>query len=338
MTYLVTGGGGFIGSHLVEALVDRGDDAVVLDDFSTGQRDNLARAAESALLDLVEGSMLDLPLVASLMERADVCIHLASAVGVKMIVQRPVETLLTNVRGNDAVISTAAEHGVRLIFISTSEVYGKNSADSLREDADRLLGSPFKSRWAYATAKAFGEALANSYWVDRAARMTVVRLFNTVGPRQSSAYGMVLPRFVQQALRGEDVTVFGDGTQSRCFIHVADTVAGILSLVEPTSSFGRAFNVGSDEQITISELAAKVIERVGSASQIRFVPYEDAYGAGFEELGRRRPDTGAIESLTGWRRMRSLEETLDDVIAFERARQAGDALAPSASPAASRTG
>ena len=326
MRYLVTGGAGFIGSHLVEALAARGDQVLVLDDLSTGERRNVEHLLPSGSVELVEGSIMDAALTDDCVQRVDACFHLASAVGVQLVVSRPLDTLLCNVRGTDNVISAAARHGRRLLYTSTSEVYGKNSAGSLSEDSDRILGSPFKARWGYAIAKAFGEALSHSYSRETGAEIVVARLFNTVGPRQKGAYGMVLPRFVQQALAGDDLTVYGNGTQSRCFIHVADTLHALLLLVESDEALGNVYNVGSSMEVPIIELAARVIERTGSGSRGQLVAYEDAYGEGFEELGRRKPDTTELERLTGWQPSRSLDETIDDVIAYTR----GDADAPSA--------
>jgi UDP-glucose 4-epimerase len=226
------------------------------------------------------------------------------------------------VRGADVVFGAAVRHGKRLLFTSTSEVYGKNSIGPLPEDADQVLGSAFKSRWAYAIAKGFGEALAHGYFRDREADIVVARLFNTVGSRQTGAYGMVLPRFVRQALAGEDLTVYGDGTQTRCFTHVADTVAALLLLLDHGQAAGRVFNVGSQSPLPVIELAARVIERTGSASRVQLVPYRQAYGEGFEELGNRKPDTRAIRELTGWTPERTIDDAIDDVIAEELSRVA----------------
>jgi UDP-glucose 4-epimerase len=291
---------------------------LVLDDLSTGRLENLEHILESDLVDFVEGSVLDEGLVNECMRSVDACLHLASAVGVQLVMNRPLDSLKRNVRGNDIVISAAAEQGRALLFTSTSEVYGKQRDAALSEDTDRVLGSPHKLRWSYATAKVFGEALAYSYVKEQGARMTVVRLFNTVGPRQTGAYGMVLPRFVRQALAGDDLTVYGNGTQSRCFAHVLDVVHGMVLLLDDERASGRAFNVGSSYEIPIIELAGTVIERTASQSKIRLVPYEDAYDEGFEELGRRKPDTGALQQLTGWTPTRTVEEAIDDVIAYEQ--------------------
>lgn len=344
MRYLITGGAGFIGSHLVDALTTRGDDVLVLDDLSTGRLENLDELAREpnrrsdrdggedpartgrfssnhsspGAVEFVQGSVTDEALVADCMTTVDLCMHLASAVGVQLVVKQPLESLLRNVRGCDVVMSAAARHGRRLLFTSTSEIYGKLNGESLPETSDRILGSPFQSRWSYSTAKAFGEILASSYHRQEGTETIVARLFNTVGPRQTGAYGMVLPRFVRQALAGDDLTVYGPGTQSRCFTHVLDTVHALVLLSDAERATGNVYNVGVPRAVSVIELAGKVIERTGSDSKISLVPYDDAYGPGFEELGRRIPDTSALERLTGWRPSRTIEETVDDVIAYER--------------------
>jgi UDP-glucose 4-epimerase len=318
MRYLITGGAGFIGSHLVDALTTRGDSVVVLDDLSTGRRENLEHVLDSGLVEFIEGSVVDQGLVDDCMRSVDRCVHLASAVGVQLVVSKPLETLQRNVRGNDVVISTAARYECPLLFASTSEVYGKHSDGALAEDSDRILGPTSKLRWSYATAKAFGEALAYSYAREWEVPMTVARLFNTVGPRQTGAYGMVLPRFVRQALARADLTVYGNGTQSRCFAHVLDVIHGIVLLLEDERSHGKAFNIGATTETPIVELARKVIERTESDSKIQLVPYEEAYDEGFEELGRRKPDTTALRELTGWVPARTVDDAIDDVVAYER--------------------
>jgi UDP-glucose 4-epimerase len=319
MRYLVTGGAGFIGSHLAEHLADDGHELVILDDLSTGCRENVAGLLDGGEARLVEGSVTDALLVDELMREADVCLHLASAVGVKLVVEHPLETLLANVRGSDVVMGAAARHGVRLLFTSTSEVYGKSTAGSLREDDDLRLGSPSRSRWSYAIAKCFGETLAHSYHRDLEADVVVVRLFNTVGARQTGRHGMVLPRLVSQALAADDLTVYGDGTQTRCFVHVKDTVEAIARVSANREATGAVYNIGNPVSVSILELAARVIARAGSASRIMLVPYDAAYPPGFEELGRRRPDIAEIQALTGWRPTRTLDEAIDDVIAHEQA-------------------
>jgi UDP-glucose 4-epimerase len=319
LRYLITGGAGFIGSHIADALVGREDAVAILDDFSTGQPANVETLVSTGAVRLVHGSVTDSGLVAELMSDCDVCMHLASAVGVKLVVAQPLETLRRIVHGTDVVVSTAAVQGKRLLFASTSEVYGKNSAGALNEDSDRILGSSSKSRWSYAIAKSYGEAMAHGFHAEHGADTIVIRLFNTIGPRQRGAYGMVVPRFVRQAITGEDVTVYGDGSQSRCFLDVRDAVRAVLALADHDGASGRAFNIGNPVPITILELATRVIDRVGSTSRIALIPYEDAYDEGFEELGRRRPDTTALHELTGWSPQHTLDQALDDVIAFQRA-------------------
>jgi UDP-glucose 4-epimerase len=318
LRYLITGGAGFIGSHLADALVAKNEVVTILDDLSTGRRANVEHLAASGAAELVEGSVTDEELVDAVIAQCDCCLHLASAVGVKLVVSQPLETLRRTVRGTDIVMEAAARHGKRLLFASTSEVYGKNSDGALHEKSDRVLGSPFKSRWSYAIAKSYGEALVHGYHLEHGAATAVVRLFNTVGPRQRGAYGMVVPRLVRQAIAGDDLTVYGDGTQTRCFLHVADAVDAIIGLSEHEGAIGHAFNIGNPEPITILDLALRIIDRTGSNSRIRLVPYDEAYDDGFEELGRRQPDTSALEELLGWRPQRTLDEALDDVIAFQR--------------------
>lgn len=319
MRYLITGGAGFIGSHVADALVAMREEVVILDDFSTGRPANVEHLAASGSAVVVDGSVTDETLVDGLMSDCDTCLHLASAVGVKLVVSRPLETLRRIVHGTDVVVSSAARHDKRVMFASTSEVYGKNSGGALSEDSDRILGSTFKSRWSYAIAKSYGEAIAHGYHREHGADTTVVRLFNTIGPRQRGAYGMVVPRLACQAIAGDDMTVYGDGTQSRCFLHVLDAVAAILALSTNQAATGRAFNIGNPEPVTILALAQRIVERTGSSSRITFVPYDEAYDEGFEELGRRKPDISALQELTGWSPRRTLDHALDDVIDFQRA-------------------
>jgi UDP-glucose 4-epimerase len=318
MRYLITGGAGFIGSHLADALIARGDSVLLIDDLSTGRLQNIEHILDSEQVEFVEGSVLDEGLLDDCMHAVDSCFHLASAVGVQLVVSRPLSSLRRNIRGNDIVISAAARRCTPLVFASTSEIYGKNSSGALCEESDRVLGSIAKLRWSYANARAFGEALVYSYVREQRCPMSVVRLFNTVGPRQTGAYGMVLPRFVRQALKGDDLTVFGNGTQSRCFGHVLDVVHGVLMIADEPRAVGRPFNIGSPVETPVIELARRVIESSGSTSGIKLVPYEEAYDEGFEELGKRKPDTTAIESLTGWHASRTIDEAIDDVIAYHR--------------------
>jgi UDP-glucose 4-epimerase len=317
LKYLVTGGAGFIGSHLTDVLAARGDEVMVLDDLSTGRFENLDSALASGLVEFVEGSVTDEPLVRDCMQSADVVVHLAAAVGVKLIVDKPVESMLRNVRGNDIVISTAAELDRKLLYASTSEIYGKNGRGPLTEESERILGSPATTRWSYSTSKAFGEVLAFGYHRESGAENVIVRLFNTVGPRQAGQYGMVLPRFVRQALSGDDLTVYGDGTQSRCFLHVNDTVRALLTLLECQTAVGQAFNVGSTEEIGILELAERVIARTGSSSEIRFVPLEEAYEPGFEEVSHRCPNTTLLRATTGWGARHTVDDAIEDVIEYQ---------------------
>ena len=318
LRYLITGGAGFIGSHLAERLAADGSEVLVLDDLSTGRMENIQHLTDQGAVEFVRGCATDPDLVGDLMGRVDRCIHLASAVGVQLIVDRPLESMLRNTRGMEVVTETAAREGTRLLVASTSEIYGKSSA-ALHEDSDRVLGSPSKARWTYANAKVHGEMLAFGYHKAEGAENIVVRFFNTVGPRQTGVYGMVVPRFVRQALRGEPITVYGDGTQSRCFTHVDDSADAILRLLDCDEAIGRPFNIGCPTEITIEELAEAVVRMTGSDSPIRHVPYEEAYGEGFEELGRRKPDTTRLEALVGWQPRKSIETAIADIIDHEQA-------------------
>src|SRR6266540_857612 len=319
LKYLITGGAGFIGSHLSDRLTADGHEVVVIDDLSTGRIENIEHLIRSRRIEFVEGSITDEDLMVGVLESVDACVHLASIVGVSLVVDRPVDTLLSNVRGSDVVLSAAAGLQKPVLYASTSEVYGKLSNGALDEHADRILGAIQKNRWNYATSKSFGEALALGYAKELGSRNTVVRLFNTVGPRQTGMYGMVLPRFVRQAVSGQPLTVFGDGTQTRCFAHVYDTVDALVRLLDCEEAAGGVFNIGNDTEISILGLARRVIARSGSDSDVRFVPYSEAYDEGFEELGRRKPDTGLLRGLTGWAPERSVDEAIDDVILHERA-------------------
>ena len=322
LTYLVTGGGGFIGSHLVEALLGGGNDVVVLDNLATGRMANLAAVADHPSLRFVRGSVLDEPMVEELVHECDVVVHLAAAVGVRLIVEQPLRSFTTNIRGSEIVIEAAHRYRRQILLTSTSEIYGKNSAVPLVEEADRVLGSPTIARWAYSTAKAVDEILAYAYYRERGLPTTVVRLFNTVGPRQSPGYGMVLPRLVRQAVAGEPLTVFGTGRQTRCFCHVSDVVDALLRLLAHPGARGEVFNVGSQDEISILELANRVIERAASRSWVELIPYEEAYASGFEDMQRRVPDTTKMRLLTGWAPTRTLDDILDDAIAEATAERA----------------
>ena len=327
MRYLITGGAGFIGSHLADRLLARGNDVVALDDLSTGSERNVAHLAADERFRMVRGTILDPETVQEHVGDADVVAHLAAAVGVKLIVERPLESLLTNIRGTEIVLDAAARSGRPILLTSTSEIYGKNASQPLHEEADRVLGSPFKARWSYSTSKAVDEILARAYWRDRGVPSIVARLFNCVGPRQRGEFGMVVPRLVRQALAGEDLTVYGDGEQRRCFCHVLDTVRALVALMDEPSSVGEVFNIGAAHELSINELARLVVERTGSSSRIVHIPYDEAYEEGFEDMERRVPDTTRIRTLTGWEPFLSLTRIVDDVIATER-----DATQPAAEP------
>lgn len=319
--YLVTGGAGFIGSHLVETLLDRGDRVTVLDNVSTGSHRNLAAVKEHPNLTVVHGSVLDELQVDELVHQCDTVVHLAAAVGVKLIVEQPLRSFITNIRGFEIVIQAAFNHRRPVLLASTSEIYGKNGSDLLREDADRILGSPAISRWAYSTAKAVDEILAFAYHRERGLPTTVVRLFNTVGPRQSPAYGMVIPRLVRQAVNGEPLTVYGDGGQSRCFCHVADVVRALVGLLDHPGAVGEVFNIGSQQEITILELAHRIVQATGCTSSVHLISYADAYDAGFEDMRRRVPDTTKVRELTGWAPSSTLDDILEAAIADALAEQ-----------------
>jgi nucleoside-diphosphate-sugar epimerase len=317
--YLITGGAGFIGSHLADALLAGGDEVVALDDLSTGRLSNFSWAGEQSGFRFVQGSVLDELIVDEVVYGCDVVAHLAAAVGVKLIVEQPLRSFTTNIEGTAVVIEAAHRYRKPILLASTSEIYGKNGDRSLAETDDRILGSPAVARWAYSTAKAVDEILAYAYHRERGLPTKVVRLFNTVGPRQSPAYGMVIPRFIRQALAGEPITVFGDGRQSRCFGHVSDVVAAVVGLLEREDLAGEVFNIGSQEEISILDLARRIIERTCSRSPIRMVPYSEAYGEGFADMQRRVPDTTKIQQVLGWTPTRSLDVILDEMIAEAQA-------------------
>ena len=318
--YLITGGAGFIGSHLVDALVASGNQVVVLDDLSTGRHDNLRQHSGSPDVEFVLGSILNEALVDDVVRRVDVVLHLAAAVGVNLIVERPLESLATNIKGSEIVLEKCHKYGRKVLVTSTSEIYGKNTSDALNEEDDRILGSPLKTRWSYSEAKAIEEVLAHAYWREKGLPTVIVRLFNTVGPRQVGHYGMVVPRLIDQALRGAPLTVFGTGEQTRCFCHVDDVVAALLGLVASTDAEGQVFNVGARSEISIDALATRIRDRVGSSSEVVHIPYDEAYEAGFEDMQRRRPDTTKIEKLLGWQPTKDLDAIIDDVAADLRSR------------------
>jgi UDP-glucose 4-epimerase len=315
MKVFITGGAGFIGSHLAERILDRGDEVLVLDDLSTGRMANIEHLVDRPGFSYRIGCATDGPLVVELVDRADVTMHLAAAVGVKLIVERPTHTIETNVRATEVVLEAASRKRKPVVITSTSEVYGKNTKVPFAEDDDLSLGPTVRSRWAYACSKALDEWLAFAYHREKGVPVIIARLFNTVGPRQVGHYGMVLPSFARQAVAGEPITVYGDGRQARCFVHVKDAVTALLELVDTPTAYGEVVNVGSDEEVTILELAERVKVRARSDSKIEFIPYDTAYAEGFEDMPRRVPDVSKLEALTGYRPTTSLDEIIDDVLA-----------------------
>jgi UDP-glucose 4-epimerase len=311
---LVTGGAGFIGSHLTEALLAGGHEVVVLDDLSTGRVENLEAVQGHPRLEVAAGSVTDETLVRKLLRGADVVYHLAAAVGVKLILERPVATIETNVIGTEAILRAAGEDRPRVIIVSTSEIYGKNDRVPLSEEDDRVLGPTTRSRWSYACAKAIDEHLALAYHRERGLPVTIVRYFNTIGPRQTGRYGMVVPRFVRQALDGQPITVYGDGRQSRCFTDVEDTVRATIALSQAPTAVGEVFNVGTTHEVTIGALAERVRALTGGVSPIVLVPYDEAYQPGFEDLRRRVPDIRKAARVVGYQPRVPLDETLRRVI------------------------
>jgi UDP-glucose 4-epimerase len=314
MRHLITGGAGFIGSHLSDELLARGDEVHVLDDLSTGSIENIRHLKGRPGFDYTIESLNNTAIVAELVDDADVVYHLAAAVGVQLIVESPVRTIETNVHCTEIVLAQASKKKKPVFVASTSEVYGKSRDLPYREDGDLMLGPTVRGRWSYACSKALDEFLAIAHWKERKLPTVVGRLFNTVGPRQTGRYGMVIPNFVRQAVAGEPLTVFGDGTQSRCFCHVSDVVRALADLMRRDDAYGEVFNIGADEEISILDLARQVQRMTGSKSEITIVPYEEAYEPGFEDMQRRIPDTSKIRSLLGWHPTKSLAEILSDVI------------------------
>ncbi len=310
MRSVITGGAGFIGSHLTEHLLALGDEVVVLDDMSTGAPRNLIDSLPNPRLSIVHGSILDRDTVMATIAGADRVFHLAAAVGVKLIVEQPLSSLRTNIHGTENVLDACVEARATLLLVSTSEIYGKNTADRLTEDSDRILGSPLKSRWTYAAAKGIDEAFAHAYWSEYGLDVAIVRLFNTVGPRQTGRYGMVVPNLVGQALRGEPLTVYGDGNQTRCFSYVGDVVPAMVRLVEEPAAYGEAFNLGGAEEVSIVNLAHRILDVTGSRSPITFVSYSEAYAAGFEDMRRRVPDFSRAYALVGFVPATPLDEII----------------------------
>jgi UDP-glucose 4-epimerase len=315
MRILVTGGAGFIGSHLCERLIKDGHVVKVIDNFSTGRSSNLAMLEGVPGFALIEGSILDTELLAPLINEADYVFHLAAAVGVFNIVNNPLSSLLTNIRGTENVLEAAHTTKTPVFLTSSSEVYGKNISDSLKESDDRILGSPVTLRWSYSEAKAIDESLAYAYFMEKQLETRIVRFFNTVGPRQLGAYGMVVPRFVKSAITDEPITIYGDGTQTRCFAHVYDVIDAVIAIAFAGNTIGKVINIGNDFEISINELAQKIITETNSKSDIVYVPYEEAYGDGFEDMERRVPNIDLINKLVGWKPQRNLSTIIADISA-----------------------
>jgi UDP-glucose 4-epimerase len=315
---LITGGSGFVGSHLAEALLERGDEVFVLDNLSTGSIDNIHHLKSHPKFHYTIDTVVNEPLLAELIDRCDTVVHLAAAVGVKLIVEQPVHTIETNVHGTEVVLKLAAKKKKLVLIASTSEVYGKSVEVPFREDADLVLGPTTKHRWAYACSKMIDEFLALAYWKERRLPVIIVRLFNTVGPRQTGQYGMVIPNFVRQALASQPITVFGDGSQTRSFTYVGDVVRAMVALINEPAAVGQVFNIGNGQEISISALAAKVKALTGSSSEIVRIPYDEAYEAGFEDMPRRVPDITKISGLIGYAPTVELDEILLRVIEFAR--------------------
>lgn len=318
MKVLITGGAGFIGSHLAERLLRDGHEVTIIDDLSTGSRENFEHLTDEKKFHWVIDTILNRPVLEKLMAGCQMVYHLAAAVGVQYVIQNPLKSLQINIEGTEQVLELALQHGCRVLVTSTSETYGKSERIPFREDDDVILGATTVRRWGYAYSKAVDEFLCFAYYREKKLPVVVARLFNITGPRQTGAYGMVVPRFVKQALMEQPLTVYGDGKQSRCFTHVSDAVEGLVALAEKPEAAGQVFNVGSDFEITIEDLARKIKEMAGSASEIKYIPYEDAYERGFEDMARRLPDISKIQQLTGYRPRASLEEILKEVIEFHK--------------------
>ena len=313
MRVLVTGGAGFIGSHLCERLIKDGHSVTAIDNFSTGRASNLANLKENDDFTLIEGSILNTAILTSLVNEAEYIFHLAAAVGVFNIVNNPLASLLTNIRGTENVLEAAFATKTPVFLTSSSEVYGKNISDSLKESDDRILGSPVTLRWSYSEAKAIDESLAYAYFVEKKLETRIVRFFNTVGPRQLGAYGMVVPRFVKSAINNEPITIYGNGTQTRCFAHVYDVIDAVISIAFADNTIGKVVNIGNDFEISINELAQKIIRETDSKSEIVYLPYDEAYGGGFEDMERRVPNIDLIHQLVGWKPIRNLSTIIADI-------------------------
>jgi UDP-glucose 4-epimerase len=313
--YLLTGGAGFIGSHTADALIARGDSVIVLDDLSTGRSENFAHHQGNPHFEFIQGSILDEAVLNELTSKTDEILHFAAAVGVFNIVNNPLGSLATNIRGSENVLNAAAKYKKPAMMASTSEIYGKNTKDGLVESDDRILGEATKARWSYSEAKAIEEVMAYAYWKEFGVESRIIRFFNTVGPRQVGRYGMVVPRFVESAMKNEDITVFGTGEQTRCFGHVQDIVRGVLQIIDSSKTIGEAINLGNRKEISIKGLAEKIIEKTDSKSRIVYIPYEEAYEEGFEDMQRRVPNAEKAKRLVGWQAELDLNQIIDDVAA-----------------------
>ncbi len=320
MRILITGGAGFIGSHLAEMYLDRGDEVHVIDDLSTGSIENIQHLKGHPNFTYHIDTITNYHLTAELVDLADIVFHLAAAVGVRLIVESPVRTIETNIRGTEIVLSLCAKKRKRVLITSTSEVYGKLDRVPFTEDDDLVMGPTSKGRWSYACSKAIDEFMAIAYWKEKRVPTVIARLFNTVGPRQTGRYGMVIPNFVRQAITGQDITVYGDGSQSRCFTHVLDAAGALIDLAEHPAAVGEVYNVGGNKEVTILELANRIRELSGSSSEIVFVPYEEAYEEGFEDMMRRVPSIAKINELVGYAPKITLDEILTSVIEYQRGR------------------
>jgi UDP-glucose 4-epimerase len=317
VNYLVTGGAGFIGSHLCDALIKRGDSVVVLDDLSTGKASNINHLVKKNSFKMIEGSILDESMTEKLIKSVDQVLHFAAAVGVLTIVDNALNSLILNIKGTENILKFASKHSKQVLLASTSEIYGKNTQVPLSEDSDRVIGSPLKSRWSYSEAKAVDESLAYFYHVESGLPIRIVRLFNTVGPRQVGTYGMVVPRFISAALTNEPIKVYGTGEQTRCFCHVEDAVIGILAVLDSQESVGQVFNIGNNQEISINELARQVLKIADSKSEIQRIPYQEAYSNGFEDMQRRVPDISKIKRILGWEPKLDLNKIITDIIIFQ---------------------
>lgn len=309
----MTGGAGFIGSHLCERLVNEGHNVTALDNLSTGHTLNLRKLEDADGFKLIEGSILDTQILIPLVHETDYIFHLAAAVGVFNIVNNPLESLLTNIRGTENVLDAANATNTPVFLTSSSEVYGKNVSDSLKESDDRILGSPLTLRWSYSEAKAIDESLAHAYFVEKQLETRIVRFFNTVGPRQLGAYGMVVPRFVEAALSNQPITIYGDGKQTRCFAHVLDVIDAVIAIAFAENTVGKVINIGNDYEISINDLARKIVSETESKSEIKYIPYAEAYGDGFEDMERRVPNIDLINQLVGWKPQRDLSKMISDI-------------------------